>query len=98
MRVECTDDLDCNSGEMCQMNQEDYNTNGVGDACECYADITHDGKVNSADLLAMKIQYNRTDCATNPCSADLNHDDKVGSMDLLILKLQYNRTGCPVVP
>jgi hypothetical protein len=44
----------------------------------------------------MKLDYNRTDCATNPCSADINLDNKVNSGDLLIMKKQYNRSGCPV--
>jgi hypothetical protein len=78
------------------MEQGDINGNGIGDACECYADLSGDGKVNSSDLLIMKLDYNRKDCFVNPCNADCNDDGKVNSSDLLIMKLQYNRNGCPV--
>jgi hypothetical protein len=89
----CTDNSTCT----CQMEQGDININGIGDTCECYADLSGDGKVNSSDLLIMKIDYNRKDCYVNPCDADCNNDGKVNSADLLIMKTQYNRIGCPVV-
>jgi hypothetical protein len=95
--VTCTDNSACGTGETCQMEQGDGNGNGIGDACECYADLSGDGKVNSSDLLIMKLDYNRKDCYVNPCDADCNDDGKVNSSDLLIMKIQYNRSGCPVV-
>jgi hypothetical protein len=64
---------------------------------QCQADLDNSGKVNSKDLLIMKIDYNRTDCLMNPCEADCNGDGKVDSKDLLVMKIQYNRSGCPVV-
>jgi len=89
----CSDNSTCT----CQMEQGDINGNGIGDVCECYADIKGDGKVNSSDLLIMKLDYNRKDCYVNPCNADCNDDGKVNSYDFLIMKSQYNRSGCPVI-
>ncbi len=92
----CTDNGTCGAGETCQMEQGDINLNGIGDACECYADCDNNTKVDIFDLLIMKNEYNRTDCAVIPCDADLNDDGKADIFDLLIMKNQYNRTGCPV--
>jgi hypothetical protein len=61
----------------------------------CRADISNDNKVNSADLLLMKLEYNRNNCSPiDPCDADLNGDNKVNSADLLIMKIEYNRKDC----
>ena len=35
-------DSDCDDGATCQTGQEDFNTNGIGDACECYGDCDDD--------------------------------------------------------
>jgi hypothetical protein len=94
----CSDNSTCEPEETCQMEQGDINGNGIGDVCECYADLSGDGKVNSSDLLKMKLDYNRNDCFVNPCDADCNDDGNVNSSDLLIMKIQYNRKGCPVIP
>ncbi len=91
--VICSDNSTCEAGEVCQLGQEDHNANGIGDACECYADSDNDTKVDILDLLTIKNDYNRTDC---PCDADCNDDGIVDMFDLLIMKNQYNRTGCPV--
>jgi photosystem II stability/assembly factor-like uncharacterized protein len=93
----CTDNSTCGVGEICQKEQGDINANGIGDACECYADLNSDSKIGSGDLLIMKIDYNRSDCDINPCSANINLDNKVNSGDLLIMKKQYNRRDCPVL-
>jgi uncharacterized delta-60 repeat protein len=95
--IACTVVSSCATGEICQKNQEDFNLNGIGDACECYADLSGDGRINSSDLLIMKIDYNRNNCYVNPCDADCNDDGKVNSSDLLIMKIQYRRTDCPVL-
>ncbi len=92
--VTCTDDTACAAGETCQMEQVDFNANGIGDACECYADCDNSTIVDILDLLIMRNDYNRTDCY---CNADLNDDCRVDIMDMLIMKNQYNRTGCPVL-
>jgi len=93
---------DCGENELCDMNQGDCNGNGIGDACECYADISGstgnpDSKVDAFDLLKMKQEFNRTGCTPETCQADLNADGKVDSFDLLIMKVQFNKTGCPVL-
>ncbi len=71
-------------------------TNGCGDACECYADCNNDTKVNLGDLVKMKEEFNRTNCATDPCQADCNYDNKVNLSDLVMMKSEFNRTACPV--
>jgi len=45
-----------------------------------------DCKVNLSDLVLMKTEFNRTNCATVPCYADCNDDDKVNLSDLVIMK------------
>ncbi len=74
-------------------------TNGCGDACECYADCNNDTKVNLTDLVKMKSEFNRTNCSpSNPCLADCNYDNKVNLTDLVTMKSEFNKTGCPVCP
>jgi hypothetical protein len=70
--------------------------NGCGDACECHADCTGDQKVNLTDLVKMKEEFNRSNCATIPCQADCNYDTKVNLSDLVMMKSEFNRTNCPV--
>jgi len=95
----CTSDTVCSaSGGTCQLEQGDGNGNGVGDACECYADCNRDTRVNLTDLVIMKGEFFRADCDTNPCQADSNGDNQVNLSDLVIMKIQYFRTGCPVIP
>jgi len=97
--VTCADNSTCGDG-ICQRNQQDMDGNGIGDACECYGDISGsagnpDSKVDAFDLLKMKQEFNRTGCTPETCSADVNADGKVDSFDLLIMKVQFNKTGCP---
>ena len=87
----CTSDSACSAGAFCQLSQGDCNGDGCGDACECYADIDNDGKVQLSDLVIMKSQFSKP-C---PCTADLNGDGKVDLTDLVIMKTQFLRTGCP---
>ena len=92
--VMCTDDVLCEEGETCQMEQGDINGDGIGDACECYADIACDTKVDLQDLVILKGEFN-ADCNINACQADCNGDDKVNLQDLVILKAEFGKTGCP---
>jgi hypothetical protein len=92
----CSSDGDCASGETCDLSQGDGNSNGCGDACECYADITGTtGKVDLADLVIMKGEFQKP-CPPSLCSADLNGDDKVDLADLVVMKREFNRSGCPL--
>ena len=60
---QCTDDSECSSGGVCQKNQEDYNLNGVGDVCECYANIEDsDDEIGLFDLILMKTEYGSGAC------------------------------------
>ena len=89
----------CESGEICQLEQGDCNSNSIGDACECYADFDCDRKVNIADLIVIKKEYLRSDCDNqDPCYADCNEDGKVHIDDLMIMKYQYLRNDCAPCP
>lgn len=94
----CTGVEDCEAGDTCQTEQGDCNANGIGDACECYADCNCDTGVNLPDLVIMKREYFSTDCATSPCQADCNGDNQVDLSDLIIMKSQYFRGDCPGCP
>jgi hypothetical protein len=69
--------------------------NGCGDACECDADCNADQKVDLSDLVMLKEEFMRADCAANPCPADCNYDSKVDLADLVMLKEEFLRTDCP---
>ena len=97
--VTCTSGGECGSGETCQINQEDCNSNGVGDACECYADFDNDGNVYPSDLSVFLDEYGRTDCISNPpCQADIDGDGNVYPGDLSIFLEEYGREDCPTLP
>jgi len=76
--------------------------NGIGDACECYANFNYpnDLKVNASDLGVFKLEYGRIDCKTTPplCKADGNNDGKVNAQDLGLFKNEYGRIDCPALP
>ena len=93
--VTCTDDGDCETGETCQRSQEDCNSNGIGDVCECYANLDDDLEIGLFDLIVIKTEYGRDDCAQNPCQADIDGDGEVGLLDLIIMKTQYGKSDCP---
>jgi hypothetical protein len=93
----CSDDGDCAAGETCDLAQGDCNSNGCGDACECYADIAVNGKVDLNDLVIMKGEFMKP-CPPSLCTADLNDDNKVDLNDLVLMKREFNRTGCPACP
>lgn len=95
--IVCYDNETCGENEHCDMNQGDFDNNTIGDACECYADANHDGKVIMSDLVVLKNEFGRMDCETPPpCQADANGDGQVGLSDLVIMKTQFGKTGCPV--
>ncbi len=90
----CATIEDC---DFCDLNQWDYNANNIGDACECYADATNDGKVNLTDLGKLKAEFGRTNCTVTPvCIADANGDNKVNLTDLSLLKAEFGKTNCPI--
>jgi hypothetical protein len=95
--VTCTPGgTECPTEQSCQLEPGDINGNGIGDACECYADAaTKDGKVNLTDLGKLKSEFGRTNCATVSCVADYNSDNKVNLTDLSILKSEFGKTNCP---
>jgi Protein of unknown function (DUF1566) len=92
----CTDNGDCEEEELCEMYQLDINENGIGDACECYADCDNDTQVGLFDLGIIKNEFGNSDCEVIPCDSDMNDDDNVGLSDLAIMKTQFGWNGCPV--
>ena len=92
--VTCLNYEDCEEGEYCQMEQGDVNNNGIGGACECYADVNCSTKVDLADLVIMKGEFLQS-C---PCQADCNGDNVVNLGDLVIMKTQFMRSNCPACP
>ena len=96
--IVCENNGDCEEEEeLCEVYQLDINENGIGDACECYADCDNNTIVDMSDLILMKSDFNRNDCNTTPCNADLNDDDVVDMSDLILMKVQYGKSGCPVI-
>ncbi len=90
----CENDGDCGPTETCDMAQGDMNANGKGDACECYADSDCDSKINLSDLVLMKKEFQRGDCATEFCYANANGDGKVDLKDLVVMKAQFTKPDC----
>jgi hypothetical protein len=72
--------------------------NGCDDACECHADCDDDQMVYLSDLVIMKQEFLRTDCATDPCEADCNYDGSVDLSDLVMMKTDFFRSDCPICP
>lgn len=64
----CDESRVCPQTESCQMNQEDYNSNGVGDACECYGDFNQDGDSDGSDAAIFKKTFGRNQFY-RPCPA-----------------------------
>ena len=58
----------CTQAEFCQMHQEDYNGNGVGDVCECYGDFNLDGDCDGSDAAIFKNTFGRN-LFYRPCPA-----------------------------
>jgi rhodanese-related sulfurtransferase len=96
--VECDDSGDCGAGEICQKDQGDYNANGVGDVCECYANIDGDDAIGLFDLAIVKSEFGNTGCTPLTCYADIDGDGEVGLFDLSIVKGQFGAENCLPVP
>lgn len=60
----------------------------------CYADYNCDTKVNLADLVLIKGEFLRNDCAIDPCEADCNCDAKVDLSDLVTTKAEFLKNDC----
>jgi hypothetical protein len=73
------------------------NASTVGLNCQlCQADVNRDGRVDIDDLIIIKEEYFRNDCATNPCQADCNGDGTVGISDLILVKAEFFKENCCV--
>jgi len=91
--ITCILDADCEGNGYCDRDQGDCNSNGTGDACECYADCNCDTGVNLSDLVIMKREFLQP-----PVYADCNRDNQVDLSDLVIMKAQFFRIDCPAYP
>jgi hypothetical protein len=58
--VSCTWGGQCKDNEVCQMEQRDYNSNGIGDVCECEGDFDCDGDVDGTDAAFFKTDFGRS--------------------------------------
>lgn len=94
MTKSCENDGECGAGETCDLAQGDMNANGKGDACDCYADCDCSREVNLADLVMMKGEFLRYDCAMKPCCSDCNGDNQLNLGDLVIMKTEFLRNDC----
>ena len=96
----CDGNEDCTpTGGTCQMEQFDFNSNGCGDVCECYADFDKDGNVTTPDYSQLRREFGRFNCSDqNPCKADVNADGQVQTQDFILFKIEYNRFDCPACP
>jgi len=96
--IPCADNTVCTATDgTCQKEQGDYNVNGIGDACECYANFISDGNINSADLLDLQQSqcFGKLILYNPGCQGyDLNGDGRVSTWDYIILKLHYGRDDC----
>ena len=98
--ITCISDDDCAATDgTCGEEQGDYNENGVGDVCECYANIDDDLEIGLFDLIIMKNEHGTSGCdpvtQETCCQADIDGDGEVGLFDLIIMKNQYGGSGCP---
>jgi hypothetical protein len=67
---------------------------GLECAGQCLGDATCDGKVNLADLLALKANFGTSaPWADDQCCADFSHDGNVNLDDLLALKAGFATSG-----
>ena len=94
--ITCDEDSDCyDTDGTCQMEQVDFNSNDCGDVCECYADVTEDGRVTTKDYGILRQEFGR-DCVLNPpCLTDFNEDGRVTTKDFGILRNEFGRGDCP---
>ncbi len=80
----------------------DDSITGMQEAFICPPDLDCDRKVDIFDLLTMKNEYGRNDCAADNatfcCQADIDTTgtsvNKVDIFDLLLMKIHYSRTTC----
>jgi hypothetical protein len=69
--------------------QSECHADGNSDVNVYSADCNSDFKVDLADLVIMKGEFLRKDCAEHPCLADCNVDNKVDLADLVLMKDQF---------
>ena len=94
--VTCTvEGGECGDGETCDTEQGDFNGNGIGDACECYADGNKDGRVSVWDYVVYKEEFGKRCTEEDPCQADYNEDGRVSVWDFVLYKHEFGKINCP---
>jgi hypothetical protein len=76
----------------------DSDGDGIGDACECYADLDNSGGINGFDLIRFKHDFGKSTCKQGGCFGDMDGNGRIDGQDLLIMKLQFGRADCPSAP
>jgi hypothetical protein len=77
--ADCNEDGIVDYGQVISGELSDLNGNHVPDACECIADINHDGAVDGRDIGELLGQWG------GPGSADVSRDGAVTGTDLTIM-------------
>jgi rhodanese-related sulfurtransferase len=83
----------------CMKNQEDSNSDGIGDACECEADFDSDLDVDGSNASQIKADFGRNNllnpCSptASPCNGDFNCDGDVDGSDGAKFKEDYGRSA-----
>ncbi|MCA9296468.1 MAG: hypothetical protein KC983_08120 [Phycisphaerales bacterium] len=71
------------TGPAALTNDVDDNADGQPDECECRADVTGDGIVDSLDFAQAMNQQGS--CPPNDCPSDVNQDGTVDTQDLMLI-------------
>jgi len=96
----CVMDTDCGQETAsCMKNQEDSNSDGIGDVCECEADFDADLDVDGRNASQIKADFgrnpllNRCSPPASPCNGDFDCDGDVDGSDGAKFKEDYGRSA-----
>ena len=101
----CSTDGDCEAYETCQLEQSDYNNNGIGDVCDCEGNFDCDEDCDGTDAALFKENFGRSEfdrpCSeVDICNGDIDCDGDVDGGDAAIFRSDFGRstinTPCPV--
>jgi hypothetical protein len=85
-------DLQDNCSQTSNPGQEDTDSDGYGNACDC--DLDNDGNVGLSDFIIFKAKWLSTSSSENwNPDADFNSDGVVGLYDFIVLKTRWLSTA-----